>query len=609
MEDLGILRQIPYFSNLEDRDLQLLAEVGQKKDYPQGGTVLEENEVNNFLYFIVSGQVRVYPEKISGREVTLSVLKKGDAFGEACLYSDERASPKVVAVQETTVVRFNKDDFLRSINNNPIIIANILREGGINRSHDNGYIHDIENDTDEDSKFQREFSIFEKRFSFELEGIKSLYKEIEELSNNTSAYIKDKSQETISWVEQRSKEAIEYSEKRSKEVTEHAEKQVAQVIESAESSVAKALEESKARNAAAIIEVEDAISSSRTETEAIIKKYEKRIKWIICTGVPILIGILGYLNWNIYNIRQTYEVVKGQEEYITKVGKEVEKFRNKLFDLSSLEAIVLNIGNAMQETNLKIDEIDRCKTANITYDDNRKYLIRNYIASTNYEEYKPEVVVDALNNFLKIVNYSDGKIENDEKYFIINSFRWSLRKIKEKEDFRYRLKNRDNLILFGEILKKRTSDFYSNQLMPVLNSILTDKEYNDEAKFAVAETLARLGERRKDVINILMSVMNNDKASLWKRYSSAVSLIYLQEPKGREYLLSEMEPHKENYLKAAMSLGEAMVKSDTINIGVADRQTIIKRIEEGINKTRNKFQRDYANAILTRLKEKEKGKE
>jgi CRP-like cAMP-binding protein len=622
MEDLNLLRQVPYFSHLEEQDLRVLAETGHEEHYPQDSIIIDEGGINNSLYFLVEGQIKVYLEKITGREVTLSVLKKGSLFGEDCLTGEERPSPKIVALEDTIVIRFEKNDFLRGISSDPTILGNILRESGLKQAYDIEKVGDIENAGEEEDKLQREISIFEKRFAIELEGIKLISKKIEDFSNDTSAYIKEKSEETISWVQQRSKEAIESSESRSREVTEHAEKQAAQAIELAEKTIAKALEEAKTRTEAVITQIEGLISSTRAETEAAIKKVE--VFWNkVKTGVAFLTSALAIVGsvliWlgypEIKHMMEIREKLQKNQEYIEGVKKNVENessefekkmaiFRDKFTDLSALKAMVLTIGRVRQESRLDRDGIDRYKSAYIAYSENRKNLLA-YITSSNYEEYRPEVIVEALNNFLKLIYYSDDKIKDDEKYSILNTCRWSLARIKGR-DFRYRIKNRDNLILFGQILKKRTSDFYSGQFIPSLNSILEGYNFDDEAKFTVAEALAALGEGSQNCINILVKVMNNNKKSFWRRNSAAVGLVYLKDPRGRDYLFSQMESYQEHRLMAALSLGEAMARNDAIKLDEADRQRLLNRIEEGISHTANHFQKDYAEAVLKNLKEKEK---
>jgi CRP-like cAMP-binding protein len=213
MEDLNLLRQVPFFSDLHDQDLKVLAEVGYEEHFPRDSIIIDEGQINKSLYFLVEGQVKVYLEKISGRALTLAVLKQGSLFGDDCLAEDERPSPKVAALQDSTVIRFDKNGFLRGISNDPLILANMLKETSSRKSSNIGPVDDSNGEGGEESQLHKEFPIFEKRFAIELEGIKLISKKIEDISNDTSAYIKDKSEETIAWVEQRSKEAIESSEK------------------------------------------------------------------------------------------------------------------------------------------------------------------------------------------------------------------------------------------------------------------------------------------------------------------------------------------------------------------------------------------------------------
>ncbi|MFZ5449504.1 MAG: cyclic nucleotide-binding domain-containing protein [Thermodesulfobacteriota bacterium] len=622
MEDLNLLKKVPLFSDLPDQDLKVLAEVGHEEHYPQDSIIIDEGEINNSLYFLVAGQVKVCLEKISGRPVTLSVLKKGSLFGEVCLIGNERPSPKVVALTDTTLIRFEKNDFLHGISNDPVILANILRETCFRQSHNTDNLFDNGDDIECESKLHKEISIFEKRFAIELEGIKLISKKIEDISNDTSSYIKDKSEETISWVEQRSKEAIESSEKRSLEVTERAEKQARLAIDLAEKTIAKALEEANTRTEAMISQIEKAIISTRAETEASIKKVElfwnniKKGVVLLSSGLAILGSILVWLGYPEFKrVMEVRENIKENQEYIEKIKKNVEldssqlkdkmqTFKNQLGELAALKAMVLTIGRIRHESQLGRDEVDSYKKAHITYNENREKLLI-YFSPPSSNEYQPEVIVEALNNFLHLIYYSNfDTIKEKEKNNILSTCRESLTLVKNK-DFRYRLKVRENLIIFGQILKKRSPDFYNDQFIPTFNSILIEKEVDDDAKFTVAEVLAALGEGSDECVNFLVKYFEKTDKK-WRRASAAVSLLYLKNQKGHDYLFNELkQPHGERREIAVLTLGEAVAKSDAISLDDNDRRILLRRIEEEINLAHNRFRKDYAEAILKKLKEKE----
>jgi CRP-like cAMP-binding protein len=598
MEDLAILRQIPYFANLEEKDLRLLAEVGNEEIYAQGATILEEGEVQNSLYFIVAGQVKVCLEKISGRKLTLSNLERGDLFGEDCLLGEGRPSPKVLALEETTVIRIAKDDFLRGISNDPVILGNILRKRPSQQRADHG------DELQEESRFQREVSIFEKRFNLELEGIKLISKKIEEISD-----------QTIARVEKRTAEAIELSERRSKEVTDHAEKEAKLAIEAAKETIANSMEEGKLHTEAAIGQVNAALHSVTSETEAFwknINTWRQRLVYILAVLISVL-GFLGY-QFGYHEFKQIMEIraqLLKDKEVIEKVRADVEKanekFVTKLPQLSALNAMVLKIGRISGEAGLKGDNIERFKQVNMNYQENRKQLLY-YITSYEDEENQPEVAVEALNNFLKLIEFNgDDKILGKENNGILESCIKSLTRIKERlekeRDFRYRLKVRDNLIHFGQILQKNYQDFYNIYFIPTLANYFTELDYH--AKTTLAEALVTLGERNKAYITQLTSVMqtSDEKVSDWRKYGAAVALMHINEKNAREYLFAEMQPYKKNRLTAAVLLGEALVRNDAIKLEKGDLQKIKDCIKEGIRDHPNKFRRDYADAVLTGLNE------
>ncbi len=629
MEDLDILRQIPYFANLPYQDLRVLAQFAQKHDYQEGNTIIEEGEFNDSIYFIITGQIKVYLEKISGRELTLGELEPGDIFGEASLLGEKTPSPSVVALRDTRVVRFNKDDLLHGIGNNTFILAKILRSGGFKHSHG------PEQDMGDHDFCQRSISLFEKKFDDELAEIKlkftdkladiqKISERIENLSREHCNSIEKISEQKISNVEDRSKAAIDSSETRATEA-----------IDAARERISKDLEDSKTRTDLAIKQVEDV----GRKVDFSWKKARKMMAIVGCILACIgsVLGWFGISEWKqqlkeIKEVKQSWEDMQKQKVFIDKFREEVNKeynefkdkskkelsdfenyknrFKDKLRAFSSLEAIVLKIDRMARESQIDHDELDRLKKANINYLNNRKTLIQDYISKFNLEQHKSDVVAEAIDRFLKLIDYSNENIEADEKDAILEASRWLIRELNNDKDhdFRYRLKIRDNLILFGEILKKRKNDYYQNFLLPDLFSIIKDKDLNTPAKFTVAEALARLGESNEESIGVLVSVMDttDQKVSCWRKYSAAIALMYLQHPRGRAYLITEMYQNNKDCLKAAIVLGEAMLKSDNIKLDEVDHEKLKTIIRQKTGSKKNKFIEDYADEVLARLEKKGK---
>src|SRR5512137_1307128 len=92
------LRNIPFFSDLEDRVLEAIARRLQREHYHKGATVFAEDEPGDCMYIIESGQIKVVSEK-SGREKIFGYLGPGNFFGEmALLLGDKRSATARVVI-------------------------------------------------------------------------------------------------------------------------------------------------------------------------------------------------------------------------------------------------------------------------------------------------------------------------------------------------------------------------------------------------------------------------------------------------------------------------------------------------------------------------------
>ena len=71
------LKLLPCFAPLTDSELQQLSEATVIQDYRKGEYLIREGAMNHFLFFVVSGSVR-----IQSYGVTVAKLTSGDLIGE-----------------------------------------------------------------------------------------------------------------------------------------------------------------------------------------------------------------------------------------------------------------------------------------------------------------------------------------------------------------------------------------------------------------------------------------------------------------------------------------------------------------------------------------------
>ncbi len=97
---LDLLKRIEKFQSFSDENLRSFLEVGKLKSYEAGETIVRRGTKENWVYFLVSGQVKV----VKG-ENTFAILKQsGDLFGEMTVIDQEPRSASVWALTKTMLL-------------------------------------------------------------------------------------------------------------------------------------------------------------------------------------------------------------------------------------------------------------------------------------------------------------------------------------------------------------------------------------------------------------------------------------------------------------------------------------------------------------------------
>ncbi|MEI7907152.1 MAG: cyclic nucleotide-binding domain-containing protein, partial [Bacteroidota bacterium] len=94
-EEIDVLRNVPIFSELSDKDLEHIAALGVRKKYKKGSIILLEEETGAALFVIITGKVKIVRMDDDGREVILSILGESDFFGEMAILDGSTRSASV----------------------------------------------------------------------------------------------------------------------------------------------------------------------------------------------------------------------------------------------------------------------------------------------------------------------------------------------------------------------------------------------------------------------------------------------------------------------------------------------------------------------------------
>jgi len=95
------------------------------KEFRPGQMIFCEWEPGDSLYIIVKGKVKIV--KIFGKtQKTLDVMEEGSIFGEMALLEEEPRSASAIAITETKLLEFNKENFNMIIQKYPQLVYNLL---------------------------------------------------------------------------------------------------------------------------------------------------------------------------------------------------------------------------------------------------------------------------------------------------------------------------------------------------------------------------------------------------------------------------------------------------------------------------------------------------
>ena len=125
------LKKVPIFSKLDKEELDIIFKNSQKKKYPPKFIVFNEGDMEDGLYVILKGKVKITLIDESGKEIALSIMKDGSFFGEMSLFDDFPRSATVETLDETEFLILKKKFFLKILEDNPLITRSILKEMSI----------------------------------------------------------------------------------------------------------------------------------------------------------------------------------------------------------------------------------------------------------------------------------------------------------------------------------------------------------------------------------------------------------------------------------------------------------------------------------------------
>ena len=107
---LQFLSEIHFFSEVSKTSLQHLCNNITEESYIKNETIFEKDTIGNSMFAILEGSVKVHD-----KNHVYDTLSKGDCFGEYALIDNEKRSASVTAINNSRVLKIEREQFLSLI--------------------------------------------------------------------------------------------------------------------------------------------------------------------------------------------------------------------------------------------------------------------------------------------------------------------------------------------------------------------------------------------------------------------------------------------------------------------------------------------------------------
>lgn len=131
MDRRELLRRIPIFSVLSDRELDMLVALSTTKRLKRRAFLFRKGDPGNQLYAVMEGRLKAVGEGRDGKEVVFRFLDPGDVIGEIAFLDAEPRSASIQAVEDAALLTLHRRDLLPFLERNPKVavkLASVLAQ-------------------------------------------------------------------------------------------------------------------------------------------------------------------------------------------------------------------------------------------------------------------------------------------------------------------------------------------------------------------------------------------------------------------------------------------------------------------------------------------------
>jgi CRP/FNR family transcriptional regulator, cyclic AMP receptor protein len=123
---LSVLRDHPFFRELDADSLDQLCRYASSRKFKRGATIYAKGDPGNSLFAVVSGSAKMSISSLEGRSAILNLISKGEIFGEIALLDGGPRTTDATAHTNCEFIVIDRRDFLPFLQKQPALAMKFI---------------------------------------------------------------------------------------------------------------------------------------------------------------------------------------------------------------------------------------------------------------------------------------------------------------------------------------------------------------------------------------------------------------------------------------------------------------------------------------------------
>lgn len=124
---MELLECIHYFTGLGPTELASITQYISEQAVKEEEIFLSEGDESDFLYFLISGVVKVYKTSASGKEQILHIATHGESLNDVSTFDGGPNAASMLAMTPVLLYTIKKDDMKTIISGHPKVAMNTIK--------------------------------------------------------------------------------------------------------------------------------------------------------------------------------------------------------------------------------------------------------------------------------------------------------------------------------------------------------------------------------------------------------------------------------------------------------------------------------------------------